>query len=137
LSLIQAKQARDKTMNRQLLPVLSIAVAATTLTACATSGAQQREREWRSILAAEAPLGAPASAGEAALRARSIEPARGTYTEVRDDGSEHSLCPNPKAAVTGREAVDRIGAFSNVIAITICLDDKDHITSHHVDIWIQ
>jgi hypothetical protein len=124
-------------MKLQILPVLSIAVAAITLSACATPGAQRRETEWRGILAAEAPIGAPASAGEAALRARGIEPVRGTYTEVRDDGTEHSLCPNAKAAFTGREAVDRIGAFSNIVTITICLDDKDHITSHHVDIWIQ
>jgi hypothetical protein len=125
------------TMNLPTLPILAVTLAAATLAACATPGAQRRENEWRSILAAEAPIGAPASAGEAALRSRGIEPQRGTYTEVRDDGSEHSLCPDPKAALTGREAVDRVGAFNNIVAITICLDQADRIASHHVGIWIQ
>jgi hypothetical protein len=107
------------------------------LSACATPAATSRAEAWRAILAAEAPVGAPAAAVEQALARRGLTPARGTYVTVRDDGTRASTCPDPSAAVTGGEVAGRIGFNSNVVEITACLDGNGRVLSHHVGVWVQ
>jgi hypothetical protein len=115
---------------------LFIALAAA-LGGCATPAADRRAAEWRAILAAEAPPGAPAADVEAALRRRGITPGRGTHVTVGDDGRTSSACPDPKSAVTGREVAGRIGFNTNVVETVSCLDPQGRVLSHQVGIWIQ
>ena len=107
------------------------------VSACATPASVDRAAEWRAILAREAPVGAPASAVEQALVRRGIAAARGTYVTVGDDGVARSNCPDPRAAVTGREGAGRIGFNTNVIEITACLDPAGRVLSHVVGVWVQ
>ena len=119
------------------LTLVSASAVALSAAACATPGAQRRADDWRRILANEAPTGAPAEAAEAALTQRGVEVSRGTYVVVGDDGREHSNCPNPKTAVTGRETAGHVGFNTSVLEITACLDDAGHIERHYVGIWVQ
>lgn len=116
---------------------LFLATALFVLGACATKSTDNRVREWRAILAEEAPIGAPATAVEEALARRDITPSRGTYVTVGDDGLRRSHCHDHRSAITGREYADRIGFNSNVIEITACLDRDGNVMSHFVGVWIQ
>lgn len=119
---------------RRALSGLCLALA---LAACETPEARDRAAEWREILASEAPVGAPGNAAETALKKRGITPGRGTYVTVADDGTRTSPCPDPAAAVTGREVAGRIGFNSNLVEVIACLDRDGRIVSHSVGIWIQ
>lgn len=113
------------------------AVPAVLLAACVTPIAERRADEWRAILAGEAPVGAPADAVERSLTRRGIPAARGTYVTVGEDGVSRSHCPDPKAAISGREVAGHVGFNSNVVEITACLDRAGRVLSHFVGVWIE
>lgn len=115
---------------------LSVAASSILLSGCATPAADRRADQWRGILEAEAPVGASAKSVEQALEKRGISHSRGTYVTVGDDGVTRSDCPDPQAAVTGRERAGKVGFNSNVIEITACLGPDGRVISHHVGIWI-
>lgn len=116
--------------------LLSVVAGGLLLIGCTTPAADRRVDEWRAILKAEAPVGAPAQAVERAFERRGISPSRGTYVTVGDDGANRSNCPDPKAAITGSEPSGRVGFNSNVIEITACLGPDGRVISHYVGVWI-
>lgn len=115
-----------------------IASATVALAGCATPGADARSQEWRAILAAEAPIGAPAAAGEAALRRNGLAPTRGTYVRIGSDGAARSDCDDPRRAITARERSAGRGVLARLdVEVTLCVDGAGRIERHVVKVWNQ
>jgi hypothetical protein len=100
--------------------------------------ADARAEHWRSVLLAEAPVGAAAASAEAALRRGGLSPARGTYVRVSDTGAVRSDCSDPRTAITARERSAGRGVLVRLdIEVTVCVDRSGRVERHIIKTWNQ
>lgn len=121
-------------MNAMRLVVLPLLLAG-----CASDAAiNGRLDHWRAFLQREAPLGASADQAMEAMRRADLNPGRGTYVRVMNDGRRESNCRDPKAAISGREISGVRALYARYdIEVTVCLDGQGRVEKHHVAAWHQ
>ena len=115
-----------------------IVPAMAALAGCAQPGADDRAGYWRSVLAAEAPVGSPAGRAADILRRHGLEPGRGTYLRIGADGVARSDCTHPRTAITARDRSAGRGVLARLdVEVTLCVDAAGRIERHVVKIWNQ